>query len=193
MPATLVRSNIVPTTMSEDQVGTSRLRPLGPLVGFGTRAATATLRPIGGVVEAATEAGLSLERRAVNRVLETAASSSGWWSWRSTAPHIQAALRQALESDGAAQLIDSLFDSGLIDRFLDRLLASESLWNMIDEIAGSPAVTAAISQQGLGFADQVGDQVRQRSRKADDWMERAARRLTGRHPRVLPPEPDAST
>ena len=170
----------------------SRLGPLGPLVGFGTRAATATLRPIAGVVEAAAEAGLSLERRAVNRVLESdelervvvvAINST----------HIQAALRQALESDGAAQLIDSLFDSGLIDRFLDRLLASESLWNMIDEIAGSPAVTAAISQQGLGFADQVGDQVRQRSRKGDDWMERAARRLTGRHPRVLPPEPDAST
>jgi hypothetical protein len=170
----------------------SRLGPLGPLVGFGTRAATATLRPIAGVVEAAAEAGLSLERRAVNRVLESdelervvvvAINST----------HIQAALRQALESDGAAQLIDSLFDSGLIDRFLDRLLASESLWNMIDEIAGSPAVTAAISQQGLGFADQVGDQVRQRSRKADDWMERAARRLTGRHPSVLPPEPDAST
>ena len=170
----------------------SRLGPLGPLVGFGTRAATATLRPMAGVLEAAAEAGLSLERRAVNRVLESdeldrvvvvAINST----------HIQAALRQALESDGAAQLIDSLFDSGLIDRFLDRLLASESLWNMIDEIAGSPAVTAAISQQGLGFADQVGDQVRQRSRKADDWMERAARRLTGRHPRVLPPEPDAST
>ena len=170
----------------------SRLGPLGPLVGFGTRAATAKLRPIAGVVEAAAEAGLSLERRAVNRVLESdELERAVVVAINST--HIQAALRQAPESDGAAQLIDSLFDSGLIDRFLDRLLASESLWNMIDEIAGSPAVTAAISQQGLGFADQVGDQVRQRSRKADDWMERAARRLTGRHPRVLPPEPDAST
>jgi hypothetical protein len=61
---------------------------------------------------------------------------------------------------------------------------------MIDEIAGSPAVTAAISQQGLGFADQVTDEVRTRSRKADDWLERAARRLAHRPPRVLPPEPD---
>ena len=65
--------------------------------------------------------------------------------------HIQAALKQALESDGVAQLIDSLFDSGLIDRFLaglvdsgtldrffDRLLASEGLWHLIDEIAGEP-------------------------------------------------------
>ncbi len=191
--------------MSADRRGTFRLGPLGPLVGFGSRAATATLRPIAGVVEAAAGAGLSLERRAVDRVLDSdelervvivAINST----------HIQAALKQALESDGATQLIDTLFNSGLIDRFLagiidsgtldrffDRLLTSEGLWNLIDEIAGSPAVTAAISQQGLGFADQVGDEVRNRSRKADDWMERAARRLIGRQPKVLPAEPDAST
>jgi hypothetical protein len=178
--------------MSDDRKTNSRLGVLGPFAGLSARAATATLKPVVGAVEAAADVGLSLERRAVDRVLESdelervvvAAINS---------THIQAALRQALVSDGAAQLIDSLFDSGLIDRFLERLLASESLWNMIDEIAGSPAVTAAISQQGLGFADQVGDQVRERSRKADDWMERAARRLIGRHPRALPAEPDAST
>lgn len=191
--------------MSADRRGTFRLGPLGPLVGFGTRAATATLRPIAGVVEAAAGAGLSLERRAVDRVLDSdelervvivAINST----------HIQAALKQALESDGATQLIDTLFNSGLIDRFLaglvdsgtldrffDRLMTSDGLWHLIDEVAGSPAVTAAVSQQGLGFADQVGDQVRDRSRKADDWMERAARRLIGRQPRVLPAEPDAST
>ncbi len=191
--------------MSADRRGTFRLGPLGPLVGLGTRAATATLRPIAGAVEAAAGAGLNLERRAVDRVLDSdelervvivAINST----------HIQAALKQALESDGATQLIDTLFNSGLIDRFLaglidsgtldrlfDRMLASDGLWHMIDEIAGSPAVTAAVSQQGLGFADQVGDQVRDRSRKADDWMERAARRLIGRQPRALPAEPDAST
>jgi len=177
--------------MSEDERRSSRLGPLGPIVGLGTRAATATLRPIVGVAEAAAGAGRSVERRAVNRVLEgdelervvvVAINNT----------HIQAALKQALESDGAAQVIDSLFDSGLLDHFFERLLASESLWNLIDEIAGSPAVTAAISQQGLGFADQVGDQVRDRSRRADDWMERAARRMIGRQPRVLPAEPDAS-
>ena len=60
----------------------------------------------------------------------------------------------------AKRLVDSFFDSGLLDRFFDRLLESDALWHAIDEIAGSPAVTAAISQQGLGFADQVGDEVR---------------------------------
>ena len=164
-------------------------RPLVEIRTIGGRAAAVTLRPLGGVVEAATEAGTNLQRRAVDRVLESdelervvivAVNST----------HIQAALKQALDSDGAKQLIDTFFDSGLLDRFVERLLASESLWHMIDEIAASPAVRAAISQQGLGFADQVGDQVRDRSRKADEWLERAARRLAHRPPSALPPEPD---
>jgi hypothetical protein len=178
--------------MPDNQKRSSRLGVLGPIAGLGARAATTTLKPIVGAVEAAAGAGLSLERRAVNRVLESdelervviVAINS---------VHIQAAFKQALESEGATQLVDSLFDSGFIDRLFERLLASESLWHLIDEIAGSPAVTAAVSQQGLGFADEVGDQVRTRSRKADDWMERAARRLIGRQPRVIPAEPDAST
>jgi hypothetical protein len=145
-----------------------------------------------GAAEAAAGAGLSLERRAVNRVLESDELERVVVVAINSA-HIQAALKQALESEGATQIIDSLFDSGLLDHFFERLLASESLWNLIDEVAGSPAVTAAISQQGLGFADQVGDQVRDRSRKADDWMERAARRLIGRQQNVAPPEPGAST
>lgn len=141
-------------------------------------------------MDVAAGAGISLERRAVERVLEsdelervlTAAINSA---------RLQLALQRALASDGARRLVDTLFESGLIDRFLERLLASNSLWHVIDEIAASPAVTAAISQQGLGFADQVGDEVRDRSRKADDWMERAARRLVHRPPRAMPAGPDA--
>jgi hypothetical protein len=177
--------------MSENDGARSMPNPLRPLIGFGTRAATATLRPIAGAVEAAAEASLSLERRAVNRVLESE-ELERVVIVAINSVHIQAALKQALESDGAVQLVDSLFASGLIDRFFERLLASESLWHLIDEIAASPAVTAAISQQGLGFADELGDEVRSRSRKADDWMERAARRLIGRPQRVIP-EPDASS
>jgi hypothetical protein len=165
---------------------------LSPVIGFGTRAATATLRPVVGVVDAAAGAGLRLQRRAVDRVLESDELERVVIVAVNSA-HIQEALRLALESDGAARLVDSLFESGLIDRLFERLLESEALWHLIDEIAASPAVTAAISQQGLGFADQVGDDVRARSRKADDWMERAARRLIGRGPKVLPTEPDAST
>jgi hypothetical protein len=178
--------------MTDDERARSRSGVLSPVIGLGTRAATATLRPVVGVVESAAGAGLRLQRRAVDRVLESdelervvivAVNSV----------HIQDAFRLALESDGAAKLVDNLFDSGLIDRLFERLLESEALWHLIDEIAASPAVTAAISQQGLGFADQVGDDMRARSRKADDWMERAARRLIGRGPKAIPAEPDAST
>jgi hypothetical protein len=173
-------------TSSDNHSSNAGPRVLRPLAQIGGRAAATTLRPFAGAMEAAAEAGFSLQRRAVDRMLEsdelervlTVAINSA---------HVQAALQSALVSDAAKRLVDSLFDSGLIDRFLARLLASDALWHMIDEIASSPAVTAAISQQGLGFADQVGDQVRDRSRKADDWVERAARRLIHR---PLSAEPD---
>ena len=96
----------------------------------------------------------------------------------------------ALSSDAAGRLVDAAFDSGLVDRVVERLPTSRAVWDLIDEVAASPAVTAAISQQGLGFADQMGDEVRERSRKADDWAERRARRLLHRSPRPLPVGPD---
>lgn len=176
---------------SDDHSNHSRPRVLRPLTDLGGRAAASTLRPFGGVLSAAADAGLSLERRAVDRVLAsdelervlTAAIQS---------VQVQSALINALSSEAAQRIVDGLFDSGLIDRLLDRLLASDALWHMIDEIAASPAVTAAISQQGLGFAGQMGDEVRDRSRKADDWVERTARRLIHRQPRPLPAGLDPS-
>jgi hypothetical protein len=94
---------------------------------------------------------------------------------------LQEIVAQVVRSEGATQLIDTFFDSGLFDRFIDRLLASDGLWRLVDVIAASPAVSAAVSQQGLGFADQVGDAVRARSRKGDRRLERAADRLRHRH------------
>jgi hypothetical protein len=105
---------------------------------------------------------------------------------------IEQVVDRLFESGILDQVIDRLFDSGVIDRLFERLLASDALWHLIDEVAASPAVTAAISQQGLGFADQVGDEVRGRSRKADEWLERAATRLAHRSPGVVPPEPGSS-
>ena len=72
-----------------------------------------------------------------------------------------------------------------------RLLESEELWLLVDEIARSPAVTEAIGQQSIGFADQVAGAVRTRSFSADDRLEGAARRLLRRPRRVdTPPEPE---
>lgn len=176
-------------TSSNNQRTTPGPRVLRPLVHIGGRAAGATLKPFAGVIDAAAEAGITLERRAVDRVLESDELERVLIAAINSA-HVQAALQSALASDSAKRLVDSFFESGLLERFFDRLLESDALWHTIDQIASSPAVTAAVSQQGLGFADQVGDQVRDRSRKADDWVERTARRLIHRAPRPLPPEPE---
>ena len=145
------------------------------------RAAAVTMKPVTGAAGAAAEAGMGLQRRAVDRLLD-----SGELEQLLASPRLQALIEQVLDSDGAQQLIDTFFQSGLFDRLIERLLASDGLWRAIDVIAASPAVRAAISQQGLGFADQVGTVVRRRSRNADDRLERVAQRLV--HPRQPQPE-----
>lgn len=136
------------------------------------------MRPVVGAVGAAAELGVSVERRALDRLLE-----SGELERLLASAQLQAIAAQVVRSEGAAQLIDTFFDSALFDRLVDRLLSSDGLWRLIDVIAASPAVRAAVSQQGLGFADQVGEAVRTRSRKADRRLERAAERLMRNHPR----------
>ncbi len=162
--------------MDEHESGNPLSRVLRPLTRVGSRAAGWAVGPLRSAVDAVLDSG-ELER------LLTATLNDA---------RVQAAFRRALETDGAAQLIDSLFESTLIDAFLERLLASEGLWSLVDEIAQSPAVTVAISQQGVNFAAQVGEQVRGRSGTADDWLERTARRLARRQTASPPPHPSAS-
>jgi hypothetical protein len=77
--------------------------------------------------------------------------------------------------------VDRVFDEQrVIDEVVKRLLESEALWVLVDEIAQSPAVTEAIGRQSIGFADQVAGEVRNRSRRADARLERIARRALRR-------------
>ena len=89
---------------------------------------------------------------------------------------------QALDSPAMERLVGRVIQSKLLDEAVARLLESEELWLLVDEIARSPAVTEAITQQSLGFADQVAGGVRARSRTMDDWLERKARRALRRGP-----------
>jgi hypothetical protein len=97
----------------------------------------------------------------------------------------------ALDSPGAERLVARVIESRLleetiariVDETLVRLPKSPALWALVDEVAQSPAVAAAIAQQGFGFADQVADEVRERSRSADARLERAARRVSWRRGR----------
>lgn len=171
----VVAASIQREAMANDQRDRLRSELRHGLASIGSRAAAATIKPVAGAMGAAAEASIDLERRAVDRLVESGGLERFLESQR-----IQALAEVVVESKGAKRLIDTFFDSGLFDRFIERLLASEALWHLVDEIAASPAVTAAISQQGLGFADQVGDQVRIRSRGADDWLESTAHRLIHR-------------
>jgi hypothetical protein len=95
-------------------------------------------------------------------------------------PELERAVETALESAAAERLVGQVIESRLLDEAVRRLLESEDLWLLVEEIARSPAVTEAITQQSMGFADQVAGGVRAGSRRADIWLERAARRALRR-------------
>jgi hypothetical protein len=169
---------------------------LTPLIGIGSRAVAATARPLAGAASAAVEAGIALERRAVELVFDSPELERAIGT-AIDSPRVQSAVSDALSSKAVQQILDEFVSGGafdalvdsllasdglwrLIDGVLDRITESPALWRVIDEVAASPAVTAAITQQGLGFADQVGAEVRSRSRRTDDLLERVAHRLTGR-------------
>jgi hypothetical protein len=87
----------------------------------------------------------------------------------------------------AAQVVNSRVVQNaiaqVVEDTVDRLRDSPAMWTLLDDIMHSPAVAEAITQQGMGFADQVGDEVRERSRSVDDKLERAAWRLLRRRAR----------
>jgi hypothetical protein len=159
--------------MANEHSDSSRGSVLHGLTSIGGRAAAVTMKPVTGAVGAAAEAGMGVQRRAIDHLLE-----SGELEQLLASPRLQALVEQVLDSDGAQKLIDTFFASGLFDRVVDGLLASDGLWRLVDVVAASPAVRSAIAQQGLGFADQVGAVVRRRSRRADDSLERIARVVT---------------
>jgi hypothetical protein len=98
-------------------------------------------------------------------------------------PELERVVGTVLESPAIERLIGQAIESRLADQAVARLLDSEELWLLVEEIAESPAVTDAITQQGFGFADEVAGGMRARSRNADAWLERTARRALRRPPR----------
>ena len=97
-------------------------------------------------------------------------------------PELERVVHAALDSAAVERLIGSAIQSRLLDETVVRLLESDDLWLLVDEIAQSPAVTAAIAGQSASFADQVAGGVRARSRSADAWLEQRARRMLRRRP-----------
>lgn len=90
---------------------------------------------------------------------------------------IDAALTRALEGPELRRMLADAIASPLAEELVADLLESEQLWILVDEIARSPSVTEAISHQSRGFAEEVADKARDRSRSADAHVQRLARRL----------------
>jgi hypothetical protein len=104
---------------------------------------------------------------------------------------LQGPLVEALAADLVRyRVADRLLSEGLVAETTARVLESDDLWLVVDEIASSPAVTTAIAQQSISFADQVAGGVRSRSRNADAWLEQRARRAFRRRP-ASPPGSEA--
>jgi hypothetical protein len=103
-------------------------------------------------------------------------------------PELERIVTMALAQPGVERIVSQVVASPVIqeaiahvaDDAIARLRDSPAMWALIDEIAQSPSVAEAITQQGYGFADQVGDDIRERSRHADARLERLAWRLLRR-------------
>ncbi|MBJ7330074.1 MAG: hypothetical protein JHC95_09275 [Solirubrobacteraceae bacterium] len=103
---------------------------------------------------------------------------------------MQRTIAGALDSPGVERIVGEAVEGKLIDQVVRALLQSEELWVLVTEVAESPQVTAALSRQTAGVADQITDEVRERSRDADDWVERTAHRMLRRRNRTgQPPRP----
>jgi hypothetical protein len=99
-------------------------------------------------------------------------------------PELERVVESALDSAAMEKLVVRVIESRLLEEAVERLLQTDELWLMVDEIARSPAVAEAIQRQSVGFADEVADGMRSRSRKIDDRLETRARRVFRRKPRV---------
>lgn len=175
-------------SMATQRHPNSRTRFARDFISVGSRAAAITLRPFSGALDAAAKGGIDLERRTLERLIES--RELEWVLITAlTNEHLQSTLRRVLSGEGMRELVDSFFDSGLFEHFIDRLIASPALWRLVDDVATSPRVAAAISQQGLGFADQLGDELRSRSRRADVRIERLGQRLVHRRKGEAPASP----
>jgi hypothetical protein len=100
--------------------------------------------------------------------------------------HARRELGEALDSALVATLdavservLSAAFRGRVVEETVEQLLASEALWELVDEIARSPSVTEAIAHQGSGFLDQVSERLRERSRAADARVQEIADRLPG--------------
>jgi uncharacterized RDD family membrane protein YckC len=152
------------------------------LLGAGVRGARSVGKATGverAVQSAAEEAMVAaVESEAVERALVRVLQG----------PLVEEAVNGALESETVKRALIEALDSEMVDEVWRRLLASDETQRLVERIAEAPELRAAISAQSVGFIEDVGHTVGNVSRRADDGVERVARRVLFRRRRAVPTE-----
>jgi hypothetical protein len=91
-------------------------------------------------------------------------------------PDVEAALAEALEQERTRRIVEQALDSRLASQVADHLLQSPELDRVVEQIASSPAVRAALTQQTTSLVSEVAAGLRRRAERLDDSTERTARR-----------------
>ena len=158
-----------------------------------TRVGGVTASPhVGDAVDVVLRSPLPAHRGVIQQVLERILSGPEIDELLTAAvesPRMAELADRVLESEGMERLVAQVLESRLVDASVARVLASEELWLVVERVAQSPAVTQAISQQGVGFVDQVAEELGERSRRVDDRLERGVRRFMRRRPAADPVVP----
>jgi len=150
------------------------------LLGAGMRSARSVTKAAGidRAVESAAEEAIvaAMESEAVERALARVLEG----------PLVEEAMNNALESDAVKRALIEALDSELVDEVWRRLLASDEAQRLVERIAEAPELRAAISAQSMGLIEDVGHTIGNGTQRADNAVERLARRILFRRRRVEP-------
>jgi uncharacterized RDD family membrane protein YckC len=87
---------------------------------------------------------------------------------------------RATDSDAAARAAQRVLDSRTAKRVWGKVLDSDEAQKLVERVADAPEVRAAITRQGVGLLEDLRRGVRRATRRLDDEVERAARRVLRR-------------
>lgn len=152
------------------------------LLGAGVRGARSVGKAAGidRAVEVAAEEAMvaAVESEAVERALARVLQG----------PLVEEAVHGALESEPVKRALIDALDSEMVDEVWRRMLASDEAQRLVERIAEAPELRAAISAQSVGFVEDIGHTIGNTTRRLDDVVEGAARRVTFRKRREEPTE-----
>src|SRR5829696_5140860 len=151
---------------------TGRPLPLSVrMLGAGVGAARSVSKAAGieRAVEAAAEEAMvaAIESEAVERALVRVLQG----------PAVETAVHGALDSQTVKRALIDALDSEMVDEVWRRLLASDEAQRLVERIAEAPELRAAISAQGVGLIEDVGQTIGAATRRLDAVVERIARRI----------------